>query len=317
MDEGQILHSPAPPGPWRVLWRGILRRPQDIIGRDRRPNVGDSTSNAGRLGAPSPRAAAEAPLALGDAEIVVRALGGTDVWVRGTPVTTWVSQRGLMVLRYLVLHPGRPVAREKLMDLLWPESSARSARNNLNVAIYGLRRSLEVGGSGPYITHADGAYGFACSVSISSDVAEFEALVRDANGLRQAGHLDAAVEAYQRAATLYRGPLFDDATTGEWYLLDRRLLEERYVDAMDQLATHAYRAGEIRRAIELCHAMLRIDQCHETAHRLLMRAYAASDQYHLAARQYADCVTTLHDELDVAPHPETTAIFRSLGQRRH
>ena len=47
-----------------------------------------------------------------------------------------------------------------------------------------------------------------------------------------------------------------------------------------------------------------------------MHAYVADHQYHLAARQYAHCVATLTDELGVAPHPETTAVFTSLLERR-
>jgi hypothetical protein len=43
-----------------------------------------------------------------------------------------------------------------------------------------------------------------------------------------------------------------------------------------------------------------------------MRAYVFEHRYHLAARQYADCVSALADELGVGPHPSTTALFSEL-----
>ena len=92
-----------------------------------------------------------------DSDIVARVLGGTRVWVRGAPIARWGTSRGLMILRYLLLQD-RPVPRDRLMDLLWPGSTPASARNNLNVAIYGLRRALEAGAPGPHVVFRDGAY---------------------------------------------------------------------------------------------------------------------------------------------------------------
>ncbi len=234
------------------------------------------------------------------------------MWVRGTPIEAWSTQRGLMVLRYLVLHRGKPIGRETLMDLLWPHSSANAARNNLNVAIYGLRRSLEAGGEGPFVIHQDGAYSISCSLSLLTDVEVFEELIREADQLRTFGAEPEAERRYLRAMEIYRGPLFADDCSGDWYLMDRRLLSERNVWAIECVAGFAFGRGDMHRCVDLCHEMLRLDRCRETAHRLLMRAYAAIDQYQLVARQYADCVAALQEDLDVAPHPDTTALFKVL-----
>jgi DNA-binding SARP family transcriptional activator len=271
-----------------------------------------------RVIAPSNPGAAAAPvdsLAIPDphsADLVVRALGGTDVWARGTKIETWATQRGLMVLRYLVLHRERPVQRETLMDLLWPHSSVNAARNNLNVAIYGLRRSLEEGGEGPYVIHRNGSYSLAPALSLATDVHAFERAIVDAQEADRRNDHRRAERSYHKALGLYGGPLFSDDAEGDWYLIDRRILEERHLNAAEWIANEAFRRSSLSECIDSCHNILRTDPCRETAHQLLMRAYAAAGQIHLAVRQYTACVAVLQSELGVGPHPNTTLVLEGL-----
>lgn len=261
------------------------------------------------LGADGPDTAAGAPAHATD--IVARTLGGTQIWIRGTPIQRWGTRRGLMILRYL-LWQGRPAYRETLMDLLWPNSPPQSARNNLNVAIYGLRRTLEVGGSGPFIVHRDGAYQIAPGRTVWIDAHAFISVCAEADRavVEQREHV--AQRRLRDAIALYRGPLFADDMTGEWYLSDRQALVERYAGALHRLATLRHELGAVTESIELCRRVLEVEPCREVTHRLLMRAYARQRLYHLVARQYQDCVETLARTLDVSPHPDTTRIFRDL-----
>ena len=197
------------------------------------------------------------------------------------------------------------------MDLLWPRVAPQSARNNLNVAISGLRRSLESAAPGTYVVHHDGSYSLASHLDLWTDVTEFESARRAGNRLIDDGDDVAAREHLERALELYRGPLFEDSDA-EWLHPDRRLIEERYVAMQERLAALYLRCHDDERALETGHAILRVEPCRETAHQLLMRAYAAQGQYHLAARQYAECVTALERDFGIAPHPDTTAIFRDL-----
>lgn len=248
-------------------------------------------------------------------DLVVRALGATEVWSRGVPIERWASLRGLAILRYLVLHRSVPVHREVLMDLLWPHSASQAARNNLNVAIYGLRRSLGAGGDGPYITYHDGCYQLAPQLDTWVDVDGFNCARMTGREHLAAGDVDRARSCLVTARDLYRGPLFaDDAS--DWYLAERRVLEERYTSVLEDLAEIDLRNGDSANCVDLCHDLLRVDPCRETTHRLLMNAYGELHQYHLVARQYGECVRTLQEQLDVAPDSETTGVFmRHLRNR--
>jgi hypothetical protein len=67
-------------------------------------------------------------------------LGGFRVALNLNPVENWPSNRGRMVLKYLLTHRDRPVPREVLMETFWPNAKPGSARNRLNVALHGLRQ---------------------------------------------------------------------------------------------------------------------------------------------------------------------------------
>lgn len=299
--------------PWS---RWFLRAPPDEPHEDSGPATRGTPRQPSGGSLPAPHAAStgdelsrDDPQA--DVELAVRTLGATEVWVSGHRIHRWSSKRAQMVFRYLLWERG-PVRREVLMDLLWPHATAQSARNNLNVAIHAVRRTLEKGGPGPWVVYRAGTYRIAPERTIWCDVDEFEARRRSAANALLQGHHDVAADQLSRAAALYRGPLFADASTGEWYLSDRRALTEHCAEVLEHLARLQYEAGRYIESTELCRRLLRIEPCHESAHRLLMRSYAARGLRHLVARQYHECVDALKGRLGVQPDPNTTLVYNRL-----
>ena len=94
-----------------------------------------------------------------DADIAASALGPLEVRVAGRRVPRWTSLKARSVFQYLLVHQDRPVRRDVLMALQWPDHSHNSARNNLNVALYSLRNTLEgLGRDAQPIVYRDGCY---------------------------------------------------------------------------------------------------------------------------------------------------------------
>src|SRR5215207_9244636 len=107
------------------------------------------------------------------------------------PVTGRASYRRRMaLLAILGVARGRPVGRERIIGLLWPENSADAARHTLSEALYVLRKDL-----GDDVFTAVGDEIALNPAVIGSDVDEFEAAV-------EAWRPDDAVRAYD-------GPLLD------------------------------------------------------------------------------------------------------------
>ncbi|MDY7103899.1 MAG: BTAD domain-containing putative transcriptional regulator [Actinomycetota bacterium] len=253
------------------------------------------------------------------ADLVVAVLGPLEVTIGGVQVERWVSGRGLAVFRYLVLNRERAVPRERLMDLLWPWADPQAARNNLNVAMYGLRRSLREADpveDRPHVVYRDGCYGLAPGLSVRSDVEDLEASLARARCMRDAGRVDEAIGWLEHAVSLRRGPLFEDDTAAEWHLSERQRIDELCADAWEELAGLRFGRGDVAGSADACRSLLELDNCNESAHRMLMRTYVAQRKYHHVARQYAECVTNLRDELDIGPDFETTDLFQQLLNHR-
>ena len=262
---------------------------------------------------PSPRTRADGGGAAPDADIVASALGPLEVHVAGRRVPRWTSLKARSVFQYLLIHQDRPIRRDVLMSLQWPDHSHNSARNNLNVALYSLRNTLEGLGHGAQpIVYRDGCYSLNPELTWWIDRNEFLSAVGDARRAHREDRPERAIGAYRKAIGLYRGPLFEDDGDGEWYLPEQRRLQDLYGQALEGIAGIHFRLGELAEAQEFGQRALGHDRCSESAHRLLMRCYASQHQQQLVSRQYRICVDALRDELGVTPSDETTKLFREL-----
>jgi len=256
------------------------------------------------------------PAAVPGASVAACVLGPLDLTVAGNRVLRWNSLKARTVFQYLVVQIGRPVRREALMELMWPDHSVGSARNNLNAALYSLRNTLDQRGSRvPYILYKDGCYLPNPELMWWIDRTEFLSTLQRAEAARRGGQSGRAVDAYLRAVRLYRGPLFEDDRDGDWYLPEQRRLKELYLQAVECLAEIHLERRDLTAAVRFGQLALVADQCCEPAHRLLMRCYALQNQQQLVSRQYLLCSDALQDELGVSPGADTVQLFRSLTSR--
>ena len=247
------------------------------------------------------------------ADIAALALGPLEVRVAGQRVLKWNSLKARAVFQYLLIHQDRPIRRDVLMDLQWPDHSHNSARNNLNVALYSLRSTLDgLGHAAQPILYRDGCYILNPDLTWWIDRNAFLAAMDDARLARRADRTEQAIDAYRRAIRLYRGPLFEDDVAGEWYLPEQRHLEELYVQALEAVAEIHFELGELPDAVRFGQLAVSSDPCCEPIHRMLMRCYAAQHQQQLVSRQYRICVATLQNELGISPGEETVLLFRKL-----
>lgn len=248
-----------------------------------------------------------------DADVTALILGPLELSVAGRHVPRWNSLKARAVFQYLLIHRGRPVRRDVLMDLQWPNHTYTSARNNLNVALYSLRNTLE----GPWqglqpILYQDGCYALNPKLKWWVDRDEFISALSQAQLARISDHPREAIRHYRDAVELYRGSLFEDDLTGDWYLPEQRHLNERYLQALENLGEIYLDLGEPSSAERFAQLALATDPCCEPVHRLLMRCYAAEHKQQLVSRQYSTCVNALRDELGVAPGAETRRLFQVL-----
>jgi DNA-binding SARP family transcriptional activator len=244
-----------------------------------------------------------------------RLLGGCWVTIDHRPVPLANSRRTRALLAFLVDRPSRPVPRDVLMDVFWPDSSPDAARNSLHVAMHGLRKALAQAWDGPVIECRGDTYRLSDAVEVWSDAAELER--RNELGALAAadGRLDDAVAEYETGLALYGGEFMADDPYLDWALTRREELRLPAGDCAEQLSELHLRRGELRRALAISSQVLREEPCHEPAARRLMIAYARLGQPHMALRLYERIVGLLGRELGVAAATETEALADQIRRR--
>ena len=241
-----------------------------------------------------------------------RLFGSLEVRVDGAVVTLWNGRRGTSVLRHLLFRRRYACSRDELLEEYWPDIPVGAARNRLQVAVSGLRRALRDVTALNVVEYADGGYRINPKLRVEVDVELFERGLRAAGAAERSGDRQGARTAYREAVALYRGDFAADAPFEQWTLLPRESLRITLVDALDRLSRLELADRRTDDCIATAHRMLGVDPCHEDAHRLLMRCYAAQGRIYQALRQYEFCSRVLRVTVDADPAPDTTQLYRTI-----
>jgi DNA-binding SARP family transcriptional activator len=228
-----------------------------------------------------------------------------EVRIAGKLLPPVHGRSGLWLLALLILRHPRPLERDWLTGVLWPESTQEQALANLRQRLSQLRRAL--GAEGTRLLTPTSR-----TLSLDLEGADVDLLAFDA--AMQRG--DPA--ALEQAHALYRGPLLEGCTE-EWVHLERHAREQSYLTALETMAAHAISSGDAGAAVRRLQRIVELDMLRESAHRSLMEALAARGDYAAVSNAYRDLRMHLHAELNAEPAAETTALFTHLrrqGQER-
>jgi DNA-binding SARP family transcriptional activator len=300
----------SPPEPKEHL--GLWQRIQTLLGR--RPPVRPPEREAPVVSA----GAVAAPLVVKEEErdlpsLVVYCLGPFRVYQNDQLITDWTGLKGQCILKYLVAHRGRPIAKDILMDVFWRDADPEAARRNLHQAVYCLRQTLRRRQSSfQHIQFENDCYLLNPEMDIWLDCEEFEKHVQAGRRLEAAGQLSEAMAEYGIAEGLYQGDFLEEDLYEDWPSLQREHIRNICLEIFDRLSEYYVQQGEYTATIVLCQKVLAQDNCHEEAHRRLMQCYLAQGQRHLAFRQYQTCVEALREELDLTPSEETMTLYRRI-----
>jgi DNA-binding SARP family transcriptional activator len=245
--------------------------------------------------------------------LTVYCLGTFRVYEDDHPIEEWPSRKGKSIFKYLLLHRWQRITKEVLMAQFWPEATADAARNNLNVAIYGLRKALRNGH--PDFSHVlfqDDCYFLNPEMDIWVDMEAFEDAYLKARQLEQQQDTAVVIHEYHAAEALYLGELFAEDRYEDWPTARRQQLHVHYLQLLTCLIEHYFAIEQYPTCITFANKLLLIEPCHEATHRLLMRAYARQQQGYLALRQYHHCVEALAEELAVPPDPTTVQLYEAI-----
>jgi DNA-binding SARP family transcriptional activator len=248
--------------------------------------------------------------------LAVHCLGPFHAYFNDRQVENWRNGKGKSIFKFLVTQRKRRVGKEILMELFWPGADPYAARNNLNVAIYGLRQGFaKISRSCSVVLFGDDCYLLNPELEIWVDYEAFTEHVAVARSLEGAGEPALAMHEYRRAEALYHGELFEEDRYEDWPDSLRRRLKDEYLMLLDRLSKHCLEDEDYAACAALCNKMIGDDACYEAPHRRLMRCFSRQGLPHLALRQYHVCRDGLAKQLDVEPGDETTELFERIRRR--
>ncbi len=243
--------------------------------------------------------------------LVIQFLGGFHIRTAGsaTPVPLAPRLRDLLVI--LASQPGKLHPRESLMTALWRDADEDHARRCLRSALWRLRRVLEPEGvaAGRYLKTDDA--GFVCFLDDSDAFIDSVAFDRLLGGSGTSAPPEVDAGALRRAVDLYRGE-FAPGCHDDWVLIERERFRDRFIAANLTLAQHYTMGRNYEDALACCRSVLNEDPLRETIHRQMLTIYGLSGRRTEAMVLYRWLTQRLRDELDVAPMPETQALYRAV-----
>ncbi|MBC2907742.1 AfsR/SARP family transcriptional regulator [Streptomyces cupreus] len=229
-------------------------------------------------------------------------LGPLRAW-RGEAELDLGQTQQRVVLAVLLLHAGRPVSRDQLVDAVWGNAVPARAANLVQRHVSGLRRVLEPDRpprtpSG-LLTWTEAGYLLTLGPG-QSDVLGFDRLIDRAHAARARGDLAATAQCLHGALRLWRGRLCEGLTSP---LLDveRDRLAERRLSVLEErievdlaLGDDFDLVGEVRQ-LTVEHPL------REGLHGLLMLALHRSGRQAEALAAYHRARRLLRDELGIEP----------------
>ena len=234
-------------------------------------------------------------------------LGKPQFELDGQPVAL-TSAKAVALLGYLAASH-EPQPRDRLLGLLWAESSEEAARKNLRNTLWTIRKTL-----GDNALDADDDH-LALGDSAWTDVGQLQEITDSKLEISKS-----PVSNLQSLISLHRGPFLDglvlsDAPDFEiWLTGARERLNAAFSRALSALVD-AYRAASNWRAvISIALRALAHDALQEPMARALMDAYARLGERAEALRHYETLRATLERELGVPPLPETQALRAAIAE---
>ena len=245
--------------------------------------------------------------------LAVYCMGTFKVFLNNQIIHGWNGQKGTAILKYLVANRDRPVAKDILMDLFWPDSEAEVARRNLHQAIYGLRQTIRRALPDlQLILFENDCYRISTDVELWMDFEEFERFVLVGRRKAEAGAAGEAVEAFGMAELLYAGDFMEEELYESWPQPQRQYFRSLYLEIAAQISAYYIQKRQTTPAMILCQKVLARDHCNERAYRDLMLCHMIQGQRQLSIREYQVCVQVLKDELGLPPSEEIQALYRQI-----
>jgi predicted ATPase/DNA-binding SARP family transcriptional activator len=237
--------------------------------------------------------------------MLIRLLGRFTVTVEGREIVPegWGSHKAQQLVKLLALAPEHRLARDQIIDALWPESDPDAVANTFYQTLYYARRTLDPARRGFLVTR-QGIVALRHPGGVAVDLHRFQETA--ARALRGADPAPLAA-----ALALYGGELLPDDRYEDWSAAPREAALRTYLDTLHALGTLQAARGDAAAAIATFGTLLDLDPAHEETHLAIMRLHAAAGRRKQALGQFHRLREALRD-LNAAPDVASQQLYATI-----
>lgn len=247
--------------------------------------------------------------------VKIRTFGHFELTVNGEPIGSCekMPARPLELLKIILALGGRDINKNRVSDLLWPESSGDAAQSALSTNLQRLRRLL---GKDQFIIVSEGMISLNeqhCWV----DYWQLEALLDELSHMwrnRLAQRDETNFKDLMLTATnIHRGPFMaDEIDDPGWALHLRRKFQSELAEWHLALGKLHEKKGTLEQAVQYYRDARDIDPLREECYQRLMRCYKDLGLKAEAKSEYRLCRSVMLENFDCEPSEKTKEISRSL-----
>ncbi|MEK3719507.1 response regulator [Paenibacillus sp. FSL H8-0034] len=212
----------------------------------------------------------------------------------------WRTAKTKELFAFLIHHKGNRIAKDVLLEEIWPHFTPDKAMIHLHTSIYQIRKIIKQSGLPTTLDFSLESYRLNTD-NLAIDVDFFENKIAPIEGLdtlnenqwRQA----------DQALKLYTGHYFDEQDY-RWAKARRNQLLQRYLNLTLRTAEYELATGRERQAIGRLEQAQEKEPYSEEITELLMMGLAKLKNYTALQNVYESFVMLLRNDLDITPQPQ-------------
>jgi DNA-binding SARP family transcriptional activator len=228
------------------------------------------------------------------------------------------GRQGRLAFVFLVANRSRPVGRDELVDVIWPEQPPPEVDAALSSILSKLRavlKRLDCSAPEASIDAGSGSISIRLPPQTWVDIEDAASAIDEAEGALRTGDTARAWGFANVVISIAGRPFIQDHEAA-WIQAFRMKLRTLLTRGLECLAAVSQLTGEPSLAIQYTTEVLKLEPFREVAYQQLMRLHAKIGNNAEALRVFEQCRKLLREELGASPSPQTEAVFLTILRAR-
>jgi len=219
-----------------------------------------------------------------------------------------ISRKKHRAIIYYLAANNKPVSKEKVQFIFWPDSNPTSAKHNLSVYLYEIKKYF------PNLIFNDREY-LRITESTDVDVRLFESGLSNVDAIGQSDlkdMIDLYLGDFLDGFTLLDSPEFES-----WKTMEQEHYVSLYIRGLAGSAAYHKNKGDYQQSIMDLQEALNLDPLQESLYREIMLLHYKSGDYLKVSQTYSKIKEILQNEIGISPMSETEALYNSIMTNKH